>query len=219
MPQLQLGAIFWLFGLSLFVVAAPARSEEPPPSTARVRFESGADSVIVYQLRDEHPPWTLDTWGQSLKVPRRLCASPCRATLTSGPASFQIALAERPENMPLRERTITLPPGDSTASIHYHDRSGLRAFGRVLFVGGMVGSAVYGLVELTQLTSCPREGSCEHRHAMGLGLAGGLMFTSFLLGGVMAGSSDSVDLRVAPRALSREVELPRARQLALRGSF
>lgn len=213
-----------LTGLAVVAHASGALSQEAhaPRREARVVFETSPEHLAVYRTSYRSTAWasagTRSAYGESHDF-QRVCVAPCETVLPAGTDTYSVARTDgRAEHEPKPIGIITLPPGASKVRVDYRDRNALRALGSLVGLGIAVGGAVYGTLEALRYAKCEGDETCKKSHLTGLAVAGGLLVGGLTIEVVAGSISDGVDVKVTPQP-TPSVQLPRARQLALRGSF
>lgn len=224
-----------LVGFAAFVAAisvgAVTLAQEPPgtPASAatvhareaRVIFESSPEHLGIYRSSIGATSWV--SVGRVSGVGadntyQRVCVSPCGVSLPAGTDTYSITRVSEGETWPHSIGAITVPEGASTVRLKYRDRQAIRHVGTGFFVASAA-SAIYALVKLGGFAQCRRDDDCAAMQLRGMLWGGGVALGALIVGGVLVGVDDAVDVQVSPRKQAFDPQLPRARQLSLRGIF
>ena len=188
---------------------------------ARVLFESSPDHLAIY--RSSYRSIGLAMAGTvsvaaDIRGFQRICVAPCDVSLAAGTDTLAVSQTVDGESWPLSVGAVTFPAGASSVRLDYHDRSVVRHVGGWLFGSGLVAMS-YSLIETIGYARCRDDVSCKDGKLRGVAWGGGLALGAFVVGGIMLGVGDMVEVKVTPRAQAYVPGLPRGRGLALRGSF
>lgn len=82
----------------------------------------------------------------------RICTAPCDVSLPAGTETLALSRDDKP---PISAEPVTLPPGKSELRASFESRSGMRAAGWLLMLGGGIGGAVL------MFTSSSKEPDCS----------------------------------------------------------
>ena len=212
-------------------ICAAALAQEPPSTSAsvatihtreaRVIFESSPEHLGIYRSSIGATSWV--SVGRVSGVGadntyQRVCVSPCDVSLPAGTDTYSITRVSEGETWPRSIGAITVPEGASTVRLNYRDRQAIRHVGTGFFVGSAA-SAIYAAVKLWGFAHCRRDDDCAATELRGSLWGGSVALGALIVGVVLVGVDDVVDVQVSPRGQAREPPLPRARQLSLRGTF
>ncbi|HXX68332.1 MAG TPA: hypothetical protein VEK07_14170 [Polyangiaceae bacterium] len=190
----------------------PNRAERTPaPSTAEVRFESSEPGLQVFAPSSAAPVPQLvgypsgGWYGQAAFAPlySRVCSAPCTAQLPVGVHRLAVAKAGSP---PVAASEAISIDGPAVVHADYVDRTGLRAAGWIIGLGGTIGGVVMiSVATVDQHTACYADGFC-YSYGRGEGglVAGGiaLIVGSAIAGSILATRRDEAHLVVTPLSLS-----------------
>ncbi len=201
---------------------ANAQAAEPPRREARVVFETSPEHLALYRTSLRSTAY-VSGGGYSASGEQRdyqrVCVAPCEVTLPAGTETYAVARTDGQwETDPRPIGIITLPPGTSTARIDYRNRAAIRTIGHIIGLGASLGGLVYSAVQVFRYTECEND-TCKKSHRDGALVGAGFIAGGFAISLVVGSIDDGVDVKITPRALPPGAQLPRARQLALRGSF
>lgn len=220
-PFLTGSALLFSSGLALgqtvpaSVASSPVAVEAPQ---AHVSFESSPEHLAIYRSSFRRTSWvTVGTvYGSGTERDhQRLCVAPCEVLLPAGTDTYSVARVAEGEEWPRAVGAITIPAGSSSVAFDYHDRSTVRRVGSAFWISGF-GGLVYGFVRAGLYAKC-EDRACKGTQLRGVAWGGGLMVGAWVVGGILVGVDDVVDVKVTRRAQAFEPSLPRARQLTLRG--
>lgn len=153
-------------------------------------------------------------WRHGWWVERRLapamspmCTSPCTTALPAG--TYNLALA-KDGGPPVPSDTPVTISGPSTVQGHYVDRSGTRAAGAAIGIGGSLAGLVLSIASVHGQSVCDAVGDCGTREVidapmMAAGI--GTILGSVIIGGILGSQRDEAHFTLAPLTLTR-VERP-----------
>jgi hypothetical protein len=127
-------------------------------------------------------------------VYERVCQGSCDVSFD--PGEFDLALAmNQGQAVPLEEPVKLDGSSDMRAS--YVDKSGTRTGGLVLFLAGVVGGTVLGVISL--IPSCDNNGESCERNSLGMIAGAAGVGLGFGFGFPMMFASDEVGIKLVPR--------------------
>lgn len=129
-----------------------------------------------------------------------ICDGPCTTGL--GPGAYRVALGRGDGRaVPVPEPLVV--EGPTAVRGYYTDRSGLRAAGWVVGVGGAVGGVVMVIASANGPTVCDDAGYC-HAQVDGALLGGGIgvILATGIVGSILAFQRDEAHITVEPLRLS-----------------
>ena len=204
--------------------AAPPGAPPPPPTRGRgragaggteVRFEPDEPDLQLYsmsggvpfeRIRRYHRGW----WGGGYSVGygwapeySPVCDQACATRFSPGP--YHLALSKNGGRVvPVYGPAVITGPSLIRGS--YSDRSGVRAAGWIIGIGGLVGGIVMIAVSASDDTTCdPGDGFCHHHETVNAPLlVGGIgvLIVTGIVGGVLASQRDEAHISVEPLRLS-----------------
>jgi len=187
----------------------PGAERRPAPATAEVRFESGKPGLQVLVPTGAAPvpqpvAYPYGGWYAQAFAPiySRLCSAPCTAQLPVG--MYRLAVA-KPGGPPVAAPDPISIGGPSVVHADYVDRSGLRAAGWVIGLGGTIGGVVMiSVATVDYHTICYGDGFCYSYGRVEGGLVAGgigLIVGSAIAGSILATRRDEAHLVVTPLSL------------------
>lgn len=194
--------------------APPPGARRPPPrGSAEVRFEPDDPNIQLLSMSGGVPVERFHAyrgwWGwhghysygwAPMYAP--VCDGACATRFE--PGQYQLALAKdggRP--IPVYGTTVINGPARLRGS--YTDKSGVRAAGWVIGIGGLVGGIVMIAASAHDRTECDSDGFChDHETAdTGLLLGGiGVLVATGIVGGILVSQRDRAHLTLEPLRLS-----------------
>lgn len=160
------------------------------PKTAHLEFFGAEPGLTLYR-----PALAISIGNRSATGYEVICTAPCETSMPAGVTTLAVAKPSRP---PVEAAPIALTPGSNSVQAVYHDRTGGRTAGWIVFgVGAGGGSALI----------------VSNRHAVAAGV--GIGIAGILLGTVLVViSRDSVDLRSLASAAASAAAAPDAYALS-----
>jgi hypothetical protein len=149
----------------------------------------------------------------------RICTAPCEVSLPAGTETLALS---KDQKSPLAAEPVTLPPGDSKLTGSIESRSGLRAAGWVVLIGGTVAGLAIVFTSRTTEQTCSQYGGCSDTPKLNTAqLLGGVALggLSIGIGGVMARVPDKAIIEVTPSEASSTRLLGVARGVTFSGRF
>jgi hypothetical protein len=201
----------------------PNGAAPPPPPSAWPRGPRRAVGAAEVRFEPEEPDLQLLTMSGSVPVERfhpyrhwwggrysygwapeytPVCDQACAVRLAPGP--YRLALSKN-GGPPVPAFGPALIQGPSLLRGSYSDRSGVRAAGWVIGIGGLVGGIVMIVASAEREDVCDADGFCQREErANGPLLAGGIgvLIASSIVGGVLASQRDEAHLSIEPLRLS-----------------
>ncbi len=180
-----------------------------PDSAKEVRFEADVPGVTLYRetglvpvvgIVGFHHGW----WFERGLVPAMspLCTSPCTTALPTG--TYTLALG-KDGGPPVPSETPVTLAGPSNVQGHYIDRSGARAAGAAIGIGGSLMGIVLSIAAVHSVGVCDAFGYCDTREVVDgpLMAAGiGTILGSVIVGAALGSQHDEAHFTVEPLALS-----------------
>jgi hypothetical protein len=187
-----------------------ASSAGPPAAAAReVRFESDVPGVTLYRetglvpvvgIVGFHHGWWFERGLAPAMSP--LCTSPCTTALPAGTYTLALGKDGGPPVPSVAPVTIA---GPSNVQGHYIDRSGTRAAGAAIGIGGSLTGIILSIAAVHGETVCDALGYCGTREVVDAPLmaAGiGTILGSVIVGAALGSQHDETHFTVEPLTLS-----------------
>jgi len=194
-----------------------ARPPAPPPMRARgsaqVRFEPDEPDVQLLSMSGgvpvEHFHAYRGWWGWHghysygwAPTYAPVCDGACATTFE--PGAYQLALS-KDGGPPIPVYGTTVINGPARLRGTYTDKSGIRAAGWIIGIGGLVGGIVMIAASAHDRTECDPDGFCHDYETAdgGLLLGGiGVIVATGIVGGIMVSQRDRAHITLEPLRLS-----------------